>query len=62
MLTIVGIKICGMDVPTLKLVLRPILTVTSVCNTGETGDIQEFLILQHAAQICPSWMTSCVQF
>ena len=27
------------DVPTLKLVSWPILTVTSVCNTGETGDI-----------------------
>ena len=33
------IYICGMDVPTLKLVLRPILTVTSVYNTGEIGDI-----------------------
>ena len=28
-----------MDVPTLKLVLKPILTVTSVWNTGETSDI-----------------------
>ena len=27
-----------MDVPTLKLVYRPILTVTSVCNTEEKGD------------------------
>ena len=30
-----------MDVPTLKLVLRPTLTVTSVCNTGETGNIEQ---------------------
>ena len=29
----------GLDVPTLKLILRPILTVTSVWNTGENGDI-----------------------
>ena len=29
------------NVPTLKLVLRPILTVTSVCNTVETGDIYQ---------------------
>ena len=28
-----------MDVPTLKLILRPILTVTLVWNTGETVDI-----------------------
>ena len=28
-----------MDVPTLDWVLRPILTVTIVWNTGETGDI-----------------------
>ena len=28
-----------MDVPTLSLFLRPILTVASVWNTGETGDI-----------------------
>ena len=28
-----------MDVPTLSLFLRPILTVTSVWNTGETGDM-----------------------
>ena len=28
-----------MDVPTLKLVLKPKLTVFSVWNTGETGDI-----------------------
>ena len=28
-----------MDVPTLSAFLRPILTVTSVFNTGETGDI-----------------------
>ena len=27
-----------MYVPTVELVLRPILTVTSVCNTRETGD------------------------
>ena len=27
-----------MDVPTLKLDLKPTLTVTSVWNTGETGD------------------------
>ena len=32
-------NIYGMNVPTLKLVLRPILSVTSVWNTGETGDI-----------------------
>ena len=29
----------GMDVPTLSLFLRPILTVTSVWNAGETGEI-----------------------
>ena len=28
-----------MDVPTLSMFLRPILTVTTVLNTGETGDI-----------------------
>ena len=28
-----------MDVPTLSFFLRPILNVTSVWNTGETGDI-----------------------
>ena len=28
-----------MDVHTLKLILRPILTDTSVWNTGETGNI-----------------------
>ena len=28
-----------MDVPTLSKFLRPILTVSSVLNTGETGDI-----------------------
>ena len=28
-----------MDVPTLSAFLRPIITVTSVFNTGETGDI-----------------------
>ena len=28
-----------MDVPILKIVLRPTLTVTSVINTGETGGI-----------------------
>ena len=32
-----------MDVPTLKLVLRPILTVTSECNTGETSDIHTWM-------------------
>ena len=32
-----------MDVPTLKLVLRPILTVTSVCNTGENGEINKIV-------------------
>ena len=31
-------KYCGMDVLTLRLVLRPILNVTSVWNTRETGD------------------------
>ena len=40
--TIIDIEICGMDVPTLKLVLRPKVTVSSVCNTGETGDINLF--------------------
>ena len=30
-----------MDVPTLKLVLSPILTVLSVWNTGETGDLND---------------------
>ena len=30
----------------LKLVLRPILTVTSVWNTGETGDINSLLIIK----------------
>ena len=33
---------CGMDVPTLKLVLRPMLTVTTVWNTGEIGDMYKF--------------------
>ena len=28
-----------MDIPTLSMFLRPILTVTTVWNTGETGDI-----------------------
>ena len=31
-----------MDVPTLSLFLRPILTVTSVWNTRETGDIHYY--------------------
>ena len=30
---------CGMDIPTMSSFLRPILTVTSVWNTEETGDI-----------------------
>ena len=29
----------GRNVPTLSMFLRPILTVTLVWNTGETGDI-----------------------
>ena len=29
----------GMDVPTLSTFLIPILTLTTVWNTGETGDI-----------------------
>ena len=32
-----------MDVPTLRLFLRPILTATSVWNTGETGDTNTML-------------------
>ena len=30
---------CRMDVPTLSTFLSPILTVASVLNTGETGDL-----------------------
>ena len=39
------IKYYGMDVPTLSLCLRPILTVTFVRNTGETSDIYHSIIL-----------------
>ena len=35
-----------MDVPTLYWVLRPILTVTTVWNTGETGDITDVNTMQ----------------
>ena len=41
-----------MNVPALKLVLRPILTVTSVQNTGETGDRQP----DNAYTFCPNSM------
>ena len=34
-----------MDVPHSNWVLRPILTVTTVWNTGETGGISDFLNL-----------------
>ena len=38
-LTNIDVHYYGMDVPTLDWVSRPILTVTKVRNTGETGDI-----------------------
>ena len=68
----------GMDVPTLNLFLRPILTVTSVWNTGETGDINmswagfesgnheylllEFAIAHNPTQAQPPRLVYCVCF
>ena len=40
-----------MDVPILKLALRPILIVTSVWNTGETGDINSRLPIHYTSQL-----------
>ena len=42
-----------MDVHTLNTFLRPILTVTSVWNTGETGDIHSTGLLRKVYWICP---------
>ena len=34
----------------------------SYCQTHVPGKTVVYLFLQHAAQICPTWMTSCMQF
>ena len=39
-----------MDVPTLTTFLRPILTVTTVLNTGETGDMNSSATLASPAK------------
>ena len=39
------------NVPTARLLLRPILTVTSVWNTGETGDMNGSIVWMSGIQI-----------